>query len=412
VGSPADDLPPQLIDATVLWEGRPVAADARERSGSLNGRAPDELRAGRRPEAELHPADRGALAGPREIVPEYPAHPPEYATGYGSGQRSDDRADTWADTSADTSADTWADDRADAGRSAQRLPGRADHPAMHPSEPAASGLAGSLLTGREVQDPGPARGNGRTAVPEDDLWSGWETLGRPVPAEEQLAPFGPAVPVGRPPHDQTRLVLLVLGGLVLFGLLWAGWSLSNFRGSSLIGPAVAVPPQAGQRSPAAVASPSAAPAPGRPTRPPAPPPEISGVVAIDPEGDGDENGSSAPRAIDGDPATAWRSERYGSPEFGGIKDGVGLVLDLGNPSRVSRVTLDAPGEGGTVELRTAPGPGFDGSTAVAEAAVEGGRVVLAPRRAVSTQYVLVWFTKVPRSDDGDNRIYVTEIDVR
>jgi hypothetical protein len=222
------------------------------------------------------------------------------------------------------------------------------------------------------------------------------------------------VPVGRPDRDQTRLVLLVLGGLVLLGLLWAGWSLSNFRGSSLIGPATASSPERSGRTTAATPStpPAASPTPGRTTAAPAPPPEISGIVAIDPEGDGDENGSSAPRAIDGDPETAWRSERYGSPEFGGIKDGVGLVLDLGNPSRVSRVTLDAPGEGGTVELRTAPGPGLDGSTPVAQAPVEGGRVVLTPERPVSTQYVVVWFTKVPRDDDGDNRIYVTEIDVR
>jgi hypothetical protein len=76
------------------------------------------------------------------------------------------------------------------------------------------------------------------------------------------------------------------------------------------------------------------------------------------------------------------------------------------------VTLDAPGRGGEVELRTAPGPGYGGSELVATAPIEGGSVVLAPTRAVTSRYVLLWFTRVPRADEGENRIYVTEIDVR
>jgi hypothetical protein len=208
-------------------------------------------------------------------------------------------------------------------------------------------------------------------------------------------------------------VILLLVGLLVVGLGLATWNLASFQGSDLVGPgpnpgaAAAAGPSATQDQPSSPESPapSTAGAAG-------PPPEIAGIQAIDPEGDGNENGGSAPRAIDGDAGTAWRSERYGTPEFGGIKKGVGLVVDLADPSRVRQVTLQAPGTGGSVELRTAPGPGLDGSQVVATADIEGGPVVLTPARPVSTRYLVVWFTRVPRAEDGDNRILVEEIGVR
>ena len=41
-----------------------------------------------------------------------------------------------------------------------------------------------------------------------------------------------------------------------------------------------------------------------------------------------------PLAYDGDPSTAWSTLEYrGSPNFGNLKDGVGLLLDLGDRSR-------------------------------------------------------------------------------
>ena len=53
---------------------------------------------------------------------------------------------------------------------------------------------------------------------------------------------------------------------------------------------------------------------------------------FDPEGDGEpENDSDVPLAFDGDPSTAWSTLEYrGSPDFGNLKDGVGLLLDLGD----------------------------------------------------------------------------------
>src|SRR5699024_7225556 len=74
---------------------------------------------------------------------------------------------------------------------------------------------------------------------------------------------------------------------------------------------------------------------------PAPPAklEIVGGTDFDPQGgDQVENPDRVPQAFDGDPDTGWTTDRYrGSAEFGGLdKDGVGIIVDLGSPTQLSR----------------------------------------------------------------------------
>jgi serine/threonine protein kinase len=65
---------------------------------------------------------------------------------------------------------------------------------------------------------------------------------------------------------------------------------------------------------------------------------IVGVSVFDPDGDGHENDSLAPMAIDGNSATAWTTVCYGDKYLGG-KGGVGLVADLG-ANRTGQFTID------------------------------------------------------------------------
>ncbi|NAZ88364.1 serine/threonine protein kinase, partial [Kineococcus sp. T90] len=142
---------------------------------------------------------------------------------------------------------------------------------------------------------------------------------------------------------------------------------------------------------------------------PAPVP-VAGVLAADPEGDGSEGGSTAP-VTDGDPATAWSSERYDSAVFGGLKGGVGLVLDLGADVDVTSVELTGGGEGGAVELRSTPG-GPDplaGSTVLAQSPA-GGAQVLAPPAPARTRQLLLWFTRAA-TVDGEFRVAVGDVRV-
>jgi eukaryotic-like serine/threonine-protein kinase len=137
------------------------------------------------------------------------------------------------------------------------------------------------------------------------------------------------------------------------------------------------------------------------------------VQALDPQGDDSENNDLAARAIDGDTGSAWRSEHYDTAQFGGIKKGVGLAVDLGDPVDVSALTLTAPGTGGIVEMRTADSPDYEGSSAVARGRIEGsGKVALTPPKPLHTRYVIVWFTRAPQQSNGEHRVIVDEIDVR
>ena len=73
---------------------------------------------------------------------------------------------------------------------------------------------------------------------------------------------------------------------------------------------------------------------------------------LDPQGDPpEENRELAPLAVDGDPATAWRTVTY-TQDLGptGLKTGVGLQLDLGSAQQVTEVDLTLVGAPTDVNL--------------------------------------------------------------
>jgi len=236
---------------------------------------------------------------------------------------------------------------------------------------------------------------------------------QPADPFEPVAPFGPEAPLSRPPREQARLVLLILAALLLVVGVVAVRQLLSFHPAALITPGGGAPatPAGATPSPTASSTPSAS-ASAAPS-PSGTPVAIAGIQALDPQGDSSENNDLAARAIDNDPQSAWRSEGYASAQFGGIKKGIGLALDLGDPADVTAVTLTAPGSGGAVELRSADSPAYEGSSKVAQGRVDGsGKVVLTPDKPVHTRYLVVWFTRAPLQGNGDHRVIVDEIDVR
>ncbi|MDQ4148755.1 MAG: protein kinase, partial [Actinomycetota bacterium] len=68
---------------------------------------------------------------------------------------------------------------------------------------------------------------------------------------------------------------------------------------------------------------------------------IASGQAYDPQGDGEENDSEVPLAFDGDTNTWWSTSSYRNPALGGLKEGVGLILDLGSPKRVESVRVQS-----------------------------------------------------------------------
>jgi serine/threonine protein kinase len=156
-----------------------------------------------------------------------------------------------------------------------------------------------------------------------------------------------------------------------------------------------------------------------PTDAPAEPLSIAGVTDLDPppNGNGEENPQLTGLAVDGDPSTAWQTMTYyGNPKFGLLKDGVGLVVDLGSPEQVSSVVVTLEGSPTSLEILAAPeGAGqpqdVDDLQRVAGAEGVGGRTNLQLDEPVTTQYLVVWLTSLPPTDDG-YRGRIAEIVVR
>ena len=161
------------------------------------------------------------------------------------------------------------------------------------------------------------------------------------------------------------------------------------------------------------------------TTPSATPAEVGAPIRIvgardfDPEGDPpEENPEQVPLAIDGKPDTGWRTLTYkDDPHLGGLKSGVGLVLDLGSQQEVGSVTVTLVGSPTDLELHVAP-PGVDNppveladTRRVAGTTAEGTQAVIRLDPKPRTRFLVVWLTKLPPTSGGF-RGEVTEVAVR
>jgi eukaryotic-like serine/threonine-protein kinase len=142
------------------------------------------------------------------------------------------------------------------------------------------------------------------------------------------------------------------------------------------------------------------------TSAPAPRVEVATATSFDPEADQQENQDRVLLAIDGDRTTGWRTQGY-NQNFGpgGIKQGLGLVLDLGRSQEVGRLTLTLDPTGGS-ELAIygsdePPPPSLEGWTRLAEPKTGGERVTF--NLQGSHRYLLIWFSSLPQDDDGKFR---------
>jgi Serine/threonine protein kinase len=127
--------------------------------------------------------------------------------------------------------------------------------------------------------------------------------------------------------------------------------------------------------------------------------------------------------VDGDPSTGWSTDRYVSPEFGLIKPGMGILIDLGEPTRVDAVRVLTTQGGASVALRTGPSdPGNtregDNQIATTYTALgpelenfEGTTITFPVSNQETVQYLLIWITVLPEVSPGSYQITVNEVEV-
>ena len=125
---------------------------------------------------------------------------------------------------------------------------------------------------------------------------------------------------------------------------------------------------------------------------------LRGLTGYDPQGTGapGEHNAAAPLATDGDQATFWATETYDSPEFGGLKSGVGLVLDAGSAVKLGSVTVttDTPGFTARILAGDSASGGFaDDSSPQTVAASTTFQL-----NGATARYYVVWITQLPPGD--------------
>ena len=150
------------------------------------------------------------------------------------------------------------------------------------------------------------------------------------------------------------------------------------------------------------------------SRPPAHP--IVSVGDLDPESsDGEENSETAPLAADRDTTTGWTTEGYQQVDLGGLKSGVGLIFDLGNPQEVSEIRIRTNLPGWEFEIQSSDDASSLGQEREDENGATtfetGGRTTTVRfEEPVVNQYFVVWITLLAQEVEGTWRAEIAEVD--
>lgn len=224
---------------------------------------------------------------------------------------------------------------------------------------------------------------------------------------EAPAPLVPAQPLTK---DESKLALGIVAAFLVVALIVGVWGVSRI-GSNTDLDFGGVPDRAASATRTASGTASASPSAPAASAGTGEPLQILAADGFDPEGDGRENGTRAPRVFDGDPSTTWQSEGYSNSALGNLKDGVGVSVDLGPNVAAREVTLTL-GNRADVEVWIGGEKSLEDATKVGEKAGADGTVTFPVKAGTAGQYVIVWFTKLTQDDNGRYRAILGEVQVK
>lgn len=139
------------------------------------------------------------------------------------------------------------------------------------------------------------------------------------------------------------------------------------------------------------------------------------ATVFSPDG-GADSPDQAGNAIDGNPSTVWPTDTYSDPmPFPNFKNGVGLMLELPQPTTLSAVDINVSSTGTSVQIRSsqsADPSSLDSTTAMTPSTpLKTGSNTIEISDASPTSYVLVWIDKLG-TVDGASRTDVSEITLK
>lgn len=276
-----------------------------------------------------------------------------------------------------------------------------------PDSPASPTSPGSPVPSASPASPelsGVSRASGDPATPATPAETVFEdaaisqVLSREPTSTSTADPLLPDL--GAPTRKESRLALGIIGGLVLLLALLGIWGVSRM-GSG----ASTVLPQATSRASSGASNtsdtPSSTPATG--STPDATtagsaltPVPVTAGTAYEPQNGGSVASKTAVRAYDGKLDTLWVSNAwYQTDKFGGLPiPGLGLVLDVGQPTPLRQVTVTVPtAQDFTVSVGGAPTP--EGATVIGSVTGQSGpHTFSVPEGTADARYVIVYVTRL------------------
>jgi eukaryotic-like serine/threonine-protein kinase len=144
-----------------------------------------------------------------------------------------------------------------------------------------------------------------------------------------------------------------------------------------------------------------------------------------PKGDREDTGQAA-FTVDNDPDTVWETQRFTRADFGNLKKGMGVLINLGTPRRLAEISVETSSPGVAMDIRTGPadyGDNSDGDKKIVGTykklgdgdteKTDGTRQVFSvfdPNQKY--QYVLVFLTELPRAEEGGGyKVSVNKIEL-
>jgi hypothetical protein len=215
------------------------------------------------------------------------------------------------------------------------------------------------------------------------------------------APLHPPAPDPEEMKDRRwmRIAWRVVPPLLVAVVGWVAWTLGSDLGkvpspARSVTPVVAQPHQHGGNDAQQVVW--------------SKPPNLS---SFDPQGDGTEDPGGVGLAVDDDPSTEWTTDTYhDNPQLGGLKPGVGLLLDLGRPKQVQTANLLLSAPGADLQIRAGDAPPRQATDlpVVASRTDAPTSTHLKLATTVTARYWLVWITSLPKYG-SDYRLGIAEI---
>jgi hypothetical protein len=267
----------------------------------------------------------------------------------------------------------------------------------------------------------------RVVAPEADALAA--ELARLDSADDEYEDVGPlrfAQGTATEPARSTRKIMIGVGTLVviaIIGLVFGIRAITNSddkpSGTVGAGATTGAPQGSGTGSTGDQTQPAQAPQKI---------PLTAGMVRlVDPPKGDRSHQEQAKNLVDNNPDTVWETQRFNRSDFGHLKPGMGVLINLGTPRTIADVRVETSAPGVTMDVRTGTKDYGDSSPGDADTVkyykklsdsdsekTDGTRKIFDGfNEDTKYQYILVFLTDLPPADDGGGgyKVAVTSVEV-